>query len=67
MYTRQKPLNLAAVELAREIFGGSLETTSALIYGAGRMAELTIEEKDRISHRGRALRKLTQQLEEHLA
>lgn len=36
-------VSYAAVELAREIFGGSLETTSALIYGAGRMAELTIE------------------------
>jgi XTP/dITP diphosphohydrolase len=31
------------------------------------MAELTMEEKTRISHRGRALRKLTQKLEEHLA
>ena len=36
-------VSYAAVELAREIFGGSLESTSALIYGAGRMAELTIE------------------------
>ena len=36
-------ISYAAVELAREIFGGSLEATSALIYGAGRMAELTIE------------------------
>ena len=36
-------VSYAAVELAREIFGGSLNATSALIYGAGRMAELTIE------------------------
>ncbi len=36
-------VSYAAVELAREIFGGSLAETSALIYGAGRMAELTIE------------------------
>ncbi|MBR1885545.1 MAG: glutamyl-tRNA reductase [Schwartzia sp.] len=36
-------VSYAAVELAREIFGGSLDATSALIYGAGRMAELTIE------------------------
>ena len=36
-------VSYAAVELAREIFGGNLESTSALIYGAGRMAELTIE------------------------
>ena len=36
-------VSYAAVELAREIFGGSLDSTSALIYGAGRMAELTIE------------------------
>ena len=36
-------------------------------YAGRTMAELTFEEKDRISHRGRALRKLTQQLEEHLA
>ena len=30
------------------------------------MAELTPEEKDRVSHRGRALRALVQQLEEYL-
>ena len=36
-------VSYAAVELAREIFGGDLSETSALIYGAGRMAELTIE------------------------
>lgn len=36
-------------------------------YAGRTMAELTLEEKGRISHRGRALRKLTQQLEEYLA
>ena len=36
-------------------------------YAGRTMAELTLEEKTRISHRGRALRKLTQKLEEHLA
>ena len=36
-------------------------------YAGRTMAELTMEEKNRISHRGRALRKLTQKLEEHLA
>ncbi len=36
-------VSYAAVELAREIFGGRLDATGALIYGAGRMAELTIE------------------------
>ncbi len=36
-------------------------------YAGRTMAELTLEEKSRISHRGRALRKLAQKLEEHLA
>jgi len=36
-------------------------------YAGRTMAELTMEEKNRISHRGRALRKLVQKLEEHWA
>ncbi|MBQ2088455.1 MAG: XTP/dITP diphosphatase [Selenomonas sp.] len=35
-------------------------------YAGRTMAELTLEEKNRISHRGRALRKLVQQLEDVL-
>lgn len=45
-------VSYAAVELAREIFG-SLENTSALIFGAGKMAELTGE-----NLKGRGVKKI---------
>lgn len=39
---RAVSVSYAAVELARQIFG-TLEKTSALVFGAGQMAELTLE------------------------